>query len=222
MAALREIPKDAWQPAGPGFRARFERYHRADSRLFRLALFFLVVGVGALAACCLTSSSDVDVLWAVIVLACGLPVMAGQFLNQRVRARRRERRVFACPAPFHSAGKTAADKTPAGLLIVSSDMRVCSVNRTDLTATLQNSAGVLGWKLEEVLPAEGLENQVKALLNRPSSATCCCFTLLAGRWPVSITMTRVPPVGGEDRILVAVEDFHYPLPQVSLREGYIC
>lgn len=222
MAALHEIPKELWQPAGSGFRARFERPNRADSRLSRLALVFLTVGAGVLAACCLTSSSDLDVLWAVMVLACGVPVTAGQFLNHRVRARRRERRVFACPAPFHPAGKTAADKTSAGLLIVSSDMRVCSVNHTDLTATLQNSPDVLGWKLEEVLPAQGLENQAKALLNRPSSATCCCFTLLAGRWPVSITMTRVPPVGGEDRILVVVEDFHYPLRQVSLQEGYIC
>ena len=72
-----------------------------------------------------------------------------------------------------------------------------------------------------MLPAEGVENQAKALLNRSYIAMSCCFTSLPGR-PVSITMTRIPPVGGEDRILVVVEDFHFPLHQVQLLESYIC
>jgi PAS fold len=222
MAALRGIPKLLWQPVGPRLSVPSERPDRADSRLSALALVLLAVGVGALVTYCLTSSSDLEVLWAVIVLTCGLPVMASRFLNQRMRARRLERDVLACPTPFDPSGKAAADKSPAGLLMVSADMRVCFVNDTYLHATLQHPRDVLGWKLEEVLPAEGLENQAKALLNRPHSATSCWVTSLAGFRPLSITMTRVPPAGGEDRILVVVEDFHFPLRQAPRLEGYIC
>ncbi len=113
---------------------------------------------------------------------------------------------------------------PAGLLVVSRDMRIRFVNHTFLDATVQNLEDVLGWRLEDVLPAAGLESQAKALLNRPYIATSCCLTSLPGRQPVSITMTRIPPLEGEDRILVVVEDLlqSFPLRPVPLVEGYIC
>jgi len=226
MPALSEIRKPFLQPAGAGFSASRRRRNPAHSRLPALAFVFLAVGAGALISYYLTSSSNLEVVWALMVITCGLPVTAAQFLNRRIRARRPEREVLRRAAGLDLVEKAAeaADKTPAGLLVVSRDMRIRFVNHTFLDAAIQSQKDVLGWRLEDVLPAAGLENQAKALLNRPYIATSCCLTSLPGRQSVSITMTRIPPIEGEDRILVVVEDLlqSFPLRQIPLVEGYIC
>ena len=121
------------------------------------------------------------------------------------------------------------DNMPAGLLILSPDLRICFANQTYLHGALQGPQEVLGWKVRDVVSAEGIEDLAKAILDCSDRAASCCFdtfihTDLAGERPVHITMTRIAPWQGEERVLVVVEDL---LPGSFLRsdlpvEGYVC
>lgn len=222
MAAVGEHHKPAWQPAAPELSAPCRRELREDARLSALAVLFITGGAAALLIYFLTSNSSPELIWALVVVALGLPVLAARLLNKQ----RREQRL-GVEGVFHRAGVAPAEQAPeipAGLLVVSQDMRVHAVNDAFLSATRQKSEDVLGWQLEDVLPAAGLENQARNLLNRPYIATSCSFTTLRGRQTVSITMTRIQPTEQEERVLVVVEDFLYsmPLGQHPLVEGYIC
>lgn len=213
MAAVGEHHKPAWQPAVRGLSAPCRREFREDARLSALAFLFITGGTAALLIEYLTSNSRPELVWALVVVALGVPVLAARLLNKQ----RREQRLGVAPVE-------QVPEIPAGLLVVSQDMRVHSVNDTFLSATRQKSEDVLGWQLEDVLPAAGLENQARKLLNRPHIATSFSFTTLRGRQTVSITMTRIQPTEQEERVLVVVEDFLYsmPLGQHPLVEGYIC
>jgi len=121
------------------------------------------------------------------------------------------------------------DDTPAGLLIVSPDLRIRFANQTYLHNTLRERDEVLGWKIQDVITAEGLEEWTKALLRRSDPAASCCFNAfirvgLEGERPAHITMARIAPRQGEDRVLVVVEDL---LQGCTIRsdvpvEGYAC
>ncbi|MEJ2010207.1 MAG: PAS domain-containing protein, partial [Acidobacteriota bacterium] len=121
------------------------------------------------------------------------------------------------------------DDAPAGMLIVSPDLRVRFANRTYLQSMLHEPEEVLGWKIQDVMPAEGLEDWARSLLGQSDPAASCCFNAfirvgLAGERPVHITMARIAPQQGEDRVLVVVEDL---LQNCSLRsdlpvKGYAC
>jgi len=227
MAALREIPELRWQPSRAEFSTQRGRPSRTARRLLPLMHVLAAVAVGVPLSYFLASSSSLGVACALIVAAAALPILAGWFLKERLRARSERGLRRRVPLEFERAETEATDDTPAGLLIVSSDLRIRFANHSYLDAALRNPEDVLGWRLEDVMPAEGLEDQARALLDRPYTATSCCFTSFPGkapaeRRPVSITMTRIPPVEGEDRILVVVEDLHFPARQLPLVEGYIC
>ena len=122
-----------------------------------------------------------------------------------------------------------SDNTPAGLLIVSPDLRVQFANQKYLETTLQEPDEVLGWKLQDIFEVDGLEDRSSGLLHNPDPAASCCInafirTGLADDRPVHITLTRIAPRRGEDRILVVVEEI---LSDRSFRtghpvEGYVC
>jgi PAS domain-containing protein len=229
MAGLNEIPELRRQTSRAEFSTQGERPGRGNFRLSALLCFLAAVAVGVPVSYFLASSSSLGLACTLIVVAAALPILAGWFLKERLRARSPEVKQLRPRASleFEGVETEAADDTPAGLLIVSSDLRIRFANHSYLEATLRNPEEVLGWRLEDVMPAEGLEEQARALLGRPYTATSCCFTSFPGkvpteRRPVSITMTRIPPAEGEDRILVVVEDLHFPARQLPLVEGYIC
>ena len=229
MAAGSEISELHWQTSGEEFSTGRGLARRGRSRLAALALVAVAVAVGALISHFLASSSGPGVACTLIAVTAALPVLAGWLVKERLRAGNLGERPFRCPVSpeFKGIAKEAADDTPAGLLVVSSDLRIRFANHAYLDATLRNPEEVLGWRLEDVMPAEGLEDQARVLFGRSYAATSCCFTSFPGRVPterrpVSITMTRIPPLEGKDRILVVVEDLHFPACQVPLVEGYIC
>ena len=229
MAAARKNPEPLWQTNFAEFPAPRVRPGREASRLQPLMHVLVAAAGGILVSHYLTSDSGLGVACALIVVAAALPVLAGRLLKEQLCAR--SQKSFRCQVAFELPGGEAAptDDIPAGLLIVTSDLRIRFANRTYLDATLQRPEQVLGWRLEDVVPAEGLAEQANALLHRSYTATSCCFTSFPGRVPaerrpVSVTMTRIPPVDGEDRILVVVEDLlpNFPGRQAPVVEGYIC
>jgi PAS fold len=231
MSAVDELPGLDWHTSIDEFSARRRLRHRKRLHIAMLVRVLVAVAAGMLVSHLLTSNSTLGAACTIIAVAVAFPVVSGWFLNDRLRRARAERRFLRRHALPESQGKETeiANKTPAGLLIVSSDLRVRFANYAYLDSTFQNLEDVVGWRLEDVMPAEGLEEQAKALLNRSYAATSCCFTSIPGRTPaelhpVSITMTRIPPVEGEERILVVVEDLPHTFPacQVPLVEGYIC
>jgi PAS domain-containing protein len=226
---MSKIPEPLWQTSSAEYAARRTPQRWPASRFLPRMEVLVAVAAGMLVSHCLALDSGLATACALIVLAAALPFLAGLLLKGRLRSA--AGRPVSSQAAFELPGDDVepADDIPAGLLIVSSDLRICYANRTYLDVTLQNPEEVLGWRLEDVLPGEGLEEQAKALLHRSYTATSCCFTSLPGRLPtgrrpVSITMTRIPPVDGEDRILVVVEELlqNFPSRQVPLVEGYIC
>jgi PAS domain-containing protein len=224
-----KILEPPWQIGDTEFSARRGRRSRGNSRLLAPALVLVGVAAGMLLSHFLTSDSSLGMACALVLLAGVLPFLAARLLKERLGAgsERPFRRQISLECPGDEAG--VPDDLPAGLLIVSSDLRIRFANRAFLAATFQNLEDVLGWRLEDVIPAEGLEEQARSLLNRPGAATSCCFTSLPGRVPterrpVSITMTRLLPEDGEERILVVIEDLlqSFPACQAPLVEGYIC
>lgn len=229
MRTVSEVTDFYRQTSDAALSTRCGPSSRGNCRLSTLILFLVATAVGVLLSRFLASNSSLGVACGLVAVAAALPVLAGWFLKERLRATSlAEKQLCHGVSPeLEEAKIPAADDTPPGLLVVSSDLRIRFANHSYLDATFQNPEEVLGWKLDEAIPAEGLEDQARALLGRPYAATSCRFTsfpgkLPAGRRPVSITMTRIPPVKGEDRILVVVEDLRFPACQVPLVEGYIC
>lgn len=228
MAPRKNFPELHWplRPVDPSAR---RRRSREAPRCLPL-MHVLVAGAGGvLLSHLLASESALGMACALIVLAAALPFLAARLLKRRLSIRGERPSNGSVLIDRSGEGVEPADEIPAGLLIVSSDLRICYANRTYLEATFQAPEEVLGWRLEDVVPAEGLEEQVKALLRRSYRATSCCFTSFPGAVPterraVSITMTRIPPVDGEDRLLLVVEDLlqDFPERQAPLVEGYIC
>jgi PAS domain-containing protein len=231
MAALSEISEPHWQASVAAASTPRGRQSRGSFGVSTLMSCLAAVAVGLLISYFLASSSGLSMDCTLIAVAAALPILAGWFLKERLRARSLEVKPLRRPVlpEFEGMEAEAEDDMPAGLLIVSSDLRIRFANHAYLDATLQNPEEVLGWRLEDVMPAEGLEDQARALLGRPYAATSCCFTSFPGtvpteRRPVSITMTRIPSAEGEDRILVVVEDLlrNFPACQAPVVEGYIC
>lgn len=229
MSATSKLPEDPWLTSNVESVARRRPPRWRESRLPHLAHVLAALAVGILAAHFLTLGSALGVACVLMMAAVALPLLAARLLKDRLRSPAEE--PLRCRAAFEYRADEAgpADHIPAALLILSSDLRVCFANRACSDVTLQTPQEMLGWRLEDVLPAEGLEEQAKALLMGSGTATSCSFASFPGRSPlerrpVSITMTRIPPVDGEDRILVLVEDLldAFPTFQSPVVEGYVC
>jgi len=120
------------------------------------------------------------------------------------------------------------DNTPAGLLIVSPDLRVQFANQRYLDNSLREPEQVLGWNSRTWFPSRGR----RLCRNSSFAFHPGCQLLLqrlhprwfAGERPMHITMTRIAPRQGEDRILVVVEDVvkgdSFQLQQPVA--GYVC
>jgi PAS fold len=219
-----------WQGDRWGFSSRVERNIRDIAHTSLLVFAVTAVAAGILAGISLSSGFGVNASSSFVYVAILFPVLCGALAKELWHARKLETQVKAQEATLGLMGSrlNCGNNTPVGLLILTPDLRVLFANQTYLGNTLQGPEEVLGWKIQDVLPAEGLEECARTVLARSDpAASCCCDTLVRGRLslerPVHITMTRIAPRHGEDRVLVVVEDL---FPGCSLQvgepvEGYI-
>lgn len=231
MAVFRNTAQPMWQMERWGFSGRAERDLRDLSHASALVFAATALIAGILAGISLSSRFGIGLTSSFIVVAVLFPLLCGWLVKESWRAKKLEDRIKSQPAAS-SAEKVpveSRDDTPAGILIVSPDLTVHFANQMFLQSTLQEPEEVLGWKVQDVLPAEGLEDCVKELLARSDPAAGCCFNAfirigLAGEQPMRITMARIAPRQGEDRVLVVVEDLLRGCPPRSGLpvEGYVC
>lgn len=231
MAVMRNVAQPIWQAEHWGFSGKAERNVRDLSHASVLVFAVTAAAAGILAGISLSSEFGIGATSSFIVVAVLFPLLCGWLAKERWRAQRLAKRIQRqqdIPARMRGAAKSG-DDTPAGLLIVSPDLRVRFANQSYLQNTLQEPEEVLGWKIHDVMPAEGLEDQAQALLGCSDPAASCCFNAsirigLAGERPVHITMARIAPQEGEDRVLVVVEDLFQGCSQRSdpPAEGYVC
>jgi PAS domain S-box-containing protein len=102
------------------------------------------------------------------------------------------------------------DNVPAGLLVLSSDMRVLSANRYFLEFSRLHSEEVKGRRLDEVIQAEGPPYRVEGLSDRGLPTQSVLLNVsVAGRlerFPARITITSIAHPEGQARLLAVFED----------------
>lgn len=231
MALFQNAAQPVWQTDRLRFSGREEKTLRDISHASLLVFAAATVAAGVVAGTSLPSEFGADVSWSFIAAIILFPLVCGLLLKEVWQVRKLENRLRSQQAAIGFVGSAlnCGDKTPAGLLIVSYDMRVRFANQEYLDSMRQGPEEVLGWKVQDVLSVEGLEDRVCILLAGSDSAASCCFdtvvrTGLSRERPVHITMTRIAPRQGEARVLVIIEDLH---PSRSSRlgqpvEGYLC
>ena len=228
---IREAVQPMWQAEHQGFSGRAERNLRDLSHIALLVFAFAAVAACVLAVASLTSEFGADVSWPFIVVAVLFPLLCGFLARELWYTKRLEDRIKGQDATLEFVGSalSGGDNTPAGLLIVSPDLRIRFANQKYLESTLQEPEEVFGWKIQDVLLADGLEDHVNTVMGRTDPSASCCFNSiirggLTGERPVHITMARIAPRQGEDRVLVVVEDLLQgcmPRPDLPV-EGYVC
>lgn len=231
MALIRNVAQPSWQADRWGFSGKAERNLRDISHLSLLVFAVVAVAAGTAAAISLSSSFGFGVTSSFIVVAILFPLLCGLLVKELWHAKKLEDRVKrqASTLEFVESALSCRDNTPAGLLIVSPDLRILFANQKYLESALLEPEEVLGWKIQDVLSAEGVEDRASILLGGSDPAASCCFNTrigggLAGERPVHITMARIAPRQGEDRVLVVVEDIlqHPFSPADQPVEGYVC
>ncbi len=231
MESIRNAPSPAWQAESWGFPGRSERNLRDLSHLSLVVFVVAAVAGSILAAIWLSSTAGTVQASTFILVAVMFPLLSGLLVKETWHSRKLKAQVrdhAAMWGPCRNSSKSK-DNTPAGLLIVSSDLRVRFSNQKCLDSTFQEPEEVVGRNIEEVVRADGVTEQVNALLARSDPAASCCFNTfiragLLGERSVHITMIRLAPYHGEDRILVVVEDLLSDC-QPPVNEpvaGYVC
>jgi PAS domain-containing protein len=231
MALIRNTVDPVWQAGSWGFPGRSERNLRDLSHLSLVVFVVSAVVASTLAAIWLSTNFGTIEASTFILVAVMFPLLTGLLLKETWQARKlkAQGRYRNAMRSLRGNSPKSGDNTPAGFLIVSPDLRIQFANQKYLDSTLQESEEVVGWNVLETLQADGLAEQANALLARSDPAASCCFNTLiraglVGERPVHITMTRIAPRQGEDRVLVVVEDL---LPDCFSRMGepvggYVC
>jgi PAS fold len=231
MAMFHNAAQPVWQVDRWGFSGKTERNLRDLSHTSLLVFAMAAVAAGVAAGISLSAEFGIDVSWSFITVVILFPMLCGLLVKEIWHVRKLENQIRRQQTEIGLVGSAlgCGDDTPAGLVIVSPDLRVRFANQKYLDSMLQGPEEVLGWKLQDVLSADGLEEQVNILMGRRDPAASCCLntvvrTSLSGDRSVHITMTRIAPRQEEDRILVIIEEL---LPGCSPRlgeavEGYVC
>lgn len=231
MGVIHNVPQPVWQAERLGFSGKAERNVRDLSHASVLVFALAAAATGILASVSLSSEFGIGVTSSFIVVAVLFPLLCGWLAKERWCVRKLKKQIQAQQVDTQPVKSPVEpdDDTPSGLLIVSPDLRILFANQTYLQSTLREPGEVLGWKMQDVIPAEGIEGQARALLGRSDPAASCCLETfvrggLGGERPVHITMARIAPQHGEDRVLVVVEDLLQecsPVAAVPV-EGYVC
>lgn len=229
MASCRNVAQPVW-PTG-GFYGAAKRNLRVLSHFSLLVFAAAAVAAAVVAGVSWSSELGVDASWAYLLAGVLLPLLGGSLLKEVWQVRKLESQVRNQQTAnrFIGSASNCGGNTPAGLLIVSHDLRVQFANQKYLDTMLEAPQEVPGWNLHDRLSVEGLEERTHALLHGPDPAASCRFaavvsTRLSGERPSHITMTRIAPRLGEDRILVIIEELlpsHSPRPSMPV-EGYAC
>ena len=141
-------------------------------------------------------------------LAATLLIVAGGLLLAGLRHQRRgsrllreqirqERAIFN----LKSYAEKIVASVPSGLLVLASDLRILSANRSFLESFSLRHNEVLGRRLEEVVQADGLLPRASARCSSPAwrSTTSSCdlhVTARRGSRPARITVTGIRIAGG--------------------------
>lgn len=212
------------------YSTKTERIVRDLANASVLVFVATAVGAGILAAVSLSWTLGLGLVVSFFAMGVLFPLLCGWLWKERWRAKKLEEKLLNLQANSGPANVIAVfdDSTPAGLLIISSKLRVLFANQTYFRITHRGPEEVLGWGIHDVLVAEGVEDRARALLGHTDTAGSCRFTarICVGpveERPVHITMTRIAPQQGEDRILVVLEE----VPQDSVQsrkpmEDYVC
>lgn len=212
------------------FSSQADRIVRDISHASVLVFVVTAVVAGIMASISLSSELGIGVTASFLVVGILFPLLCGWLWKEQWRARKVEQKLRSLgPHSAVTKGTTVAgDDSPVGLLILTPDLRVHFANQAYLQGTHHEAEDILGWKIQDVLPADGIEGRVQAVLRHPDPAASCCFSALmgmgpGGERPVHITITRIAPQQEHPRVLVIVEDLplrsSHPGP---LEEGYIC
>lgn len=230
MAMFDNAPQSLWSPEQWGAAGRAGRNLRYVSNASVLVFAVTAVAVGVMASVTLSSEFGDGTFLSLLVVAFLFPLLCGCLVKEGWRAKKLEGRLKCYPTNPGSTGNSSRQlvNNPIGLLIVSPDLRICFANPACLLGALQTPQEALGWKFQDFMPAKAIEDRAKSLLACSDPAASCCFDTLSPavlpERPVHVTMTRIAPRQGEDRILVVIEDL---LPGSSLQpnwrvEGYVC
>jgi len=140
-----------------------------------------------------------------------LLVLAGALLSHRrnalARALQAEVERQQATLKLREYAQEIVDSIPAGLLVLSRDLRVLSVNRWFLENFQVRSEELIGRALHEVINAEAPPRRIDDVLGSSPNSVWIDLAV-AGRQehrPARITITGVPH-GEEDRLLLVIED----------------
>ncbi len=231
MPGIQDAVQPMWKPESKSFPGTAERTLRDLSQTSLLVFAATAVAAGVLAFTFLSSELGIGTSWPFIVTAILVPLLCGGLARERWRVKKLADQIKGHVASHNDMAGILdrGDNTPAGLLIVSPDLRVQFANQRYLDNSLREPEQVLGWKLQDLVSVEGVEDYAGALLLHSTPAASCCFSGFirvgfAGERPMHITMARIAPRQGEDRILVVVEDVvkgdSFQLQQPVA--GYVC
>lgn len=228
---IRNMTQPIWQAERWGFFGEPERNIRDLSHVSLLVFVVTAVAAGVLVCLSLSSEFGLGAFWSLVVVAVLFPLFCGWLVKERWHAKNLEAQIKRHLLDDRPESKWLqfGDYMPAGLLIVTSGLRICFANQAYLHATRQEPQEILGRKIQDVIPGTGIEDQAMALLRCPDPAASSCLdTLILAdlvvERPVHVTLTRIAPWRGEDRILVVIEDLFQersPRPNLPV-EGYVC
>jgi PAS fold len=157
MALIRNPIQPLWQGDRWGVSSRVERNIRDTAHTSLLAFAVTAVATGILAGVSLSSEFGIGAPSSFVFVAILFPLLCGALAKELWHARKLETQVKAQEAALGLMGSRLnfGDNTPAGLLIFTPDLCVRFANQKYLGNTLQEPEEVLGWRIQEVLPAEG-------------------------------------------------------------------
>jgi PAS domain S-box-containing protein len=149
-----------------------------------------------------------------MVGACIILVFAYLLVGYRRKmlARALEERVAQQQAilALQAFAQEMVDNVPVGLLILSPDLNVLSVNRTFLEAFHVRREKVIGQPLPEVIQAEGPPRRIMGATEPGSGPHDVLLDLAAaggiGTRPTRLTLTQISDGQGKGRLLLTVED----------------
>lgn len=143
---------------------------------------------GILAGVSLSLDFGVEITLSFVVVTVLFPLAFGWLLRERWRARELEGQIQ------HQKPSLSADQVPS-------------------QSTVSEWQEFPGWKIQDIISAEGFEKHSNLVLRLCGFETGCCFDMLvhagpAGERSVRITMAHIAPRHRENCLLVVVEDLH--------------
>jgi len=184
IAATRHIPRSDW-----GLLRKIDR-REALASFYRAALFEGLVGA--------------------LVILGYLAILRGYWRGQTARSLEIKIEEQQHVLKVTEYAQEIVDNVPAGLLVLSSDMRVLSANRYFLEFSRLRSEDVEGRRLDEVIQAEGPPYRVDGLSDGgvPTQSVLLNVTVTGRdeKLPARITITNIAHPEGEGRLLVVLED----------------